>query len=283
VRGAGRVTATPYGPCQPWPLTWTCQLAGNDSPAVTGLAARAATEALWALSGRQFGPCEVLLRPCRSDCGPTAPWAAAGPWPGSSGYPAPALVAGEWVNLTCGTCAGDCTCQALSEVLLPAPVHEVLQVKVDGALLLEVPAGGAPPVTGGWRVYDARRLVRVGGTWPACQQLEAGDDQPGTWSVLARYGQEVPELGRLAAGELACEVLRGLRGEDCRLPRNLVSLVRQGVSLSFPDPAEQVKARLVGLPWGDLFIRTFNPGRLARRAKVYDPDAPAAARPTQPP
>jgi hypothetical protein len=268
-----------YGPCEPWPVTWTCTLAGNDSAAVTGIAARAATEALWALSGRQFGRCETTLRPCAADC-------AGGelfPWPGAGGWPTPALVGGDWVNLACGACPSDCTCTALSEVLLPAPVDEVLEVRVDGALLLEVPPVGSAPASGGWRVYDARRLVRVGGRWPRCQQLEAADDQPGTWSVRASYGQPVPELGRLAAGELACEVLRGLRGEDCRLPRNLISLVRQGVSLSFPDPAEQVKAGLVGLPWGDLFIRAFNPGRRRRRARVYDVDGAAHSRPTQPP
>lgn len=263
-----------YGPCEVWPLVWTCppQAMLTASPAVTGIAARAATEACWALSGRQFGRCEVLLRPCRDDCA-QAPWGLP-PWPGDRGYPYPALIGGAWVNLVCGTCPGSCDCgPSLSTVLLPAPAE-----------VAEVLLGGMPLATGAWRVDDARRLVRTdGGAWPACQDMHQPPDGPGAWAVRVRVGRDPPQLALLAAGELACEFVRGLNGEDCRLPRQVVSLARQGVTLSMPDPAEQARQGLLGTYFGDLFLRAYNPHRLARRARVYQVDGAPPVRQTQPP
>jgi hypothetical protein len=175
-----------------------------------------------------------------------------------------------WLNLVCGGCGGECSCSALSEVLLPAPVHHVVEVKLDGT----------PLASGAWRLDDARKLVRVdGGTWPWCNDLAARDDTTvGTWSVTAAYGREVPALAQLAAGELGCQWLRAMNGEDCRLPANLTSLARQGVSISLPDPAQLLEHHQLGLYWADLFLRTYNPHGLARRARAYNVDAPPARR-----
>jgi hypothetical protein len=256
----------PYGPCEPWPVLWPCEL-GASSPTATGIAVQVATELLWAMSGRQFGLCEATLRPCRRDCWQDA-WqrypGVDGLWPGQGwSYPQPALVGGQWLNLVCGACPGTCGCQALSEVLLPAPVHHVVEVRLDGT----------PMASGAWRLDDARKLVRVdGGVWPWCQDLAADDDQPGAFAVTAVYGREPPHLAALAVGEVACQWLRAMRGEDCHLPANLTSLARQGVSISLPDPATLLESGQLGLYWADLFLRAYNPGRLHRRAGVYNVD-----------
>jgi hypothetical protein len=268
------VSPDAYGPCAPWPVAWPCEL-GASSPAATGIAVQAATEVLWALSGRQFGVCEVTLRPCREECWPT-PWPeTVQPWAGWS-YPMPALVGGVWLNLVCGACPGTCSCGALSQVLLPAPVHHVVEVRLDGT----------PMATGSYRLDDARKLVRVdGGTWPWCQDLTAADDQPGAWAVTAAVGRELPEVARLAVGEVACQFLRGMRGEDCALPSNWTSLARQGVTLTRASPAEVREGGLLGLYWADLFVRSTNPHGLARRARAYDVDridSPRRTNTTQP-
>lgn len=258
---------TEYGPCQPWPVTWTCDIS-CESPAATGSAVWFGTEIAWALSGRQFGLCEITLRPCRREC--TADWMsgglAASPYPYWLSPSYPSLLLSD-----CGRCLHGCSCASLSEVRLTAPVHRIVAVRVDGA---------AVP-TGSYQLYGARSLIRTDGLeWPACNDLTLPDTQVGTWSVTAEYGQSVPESGALAVGQLACEYLRAMRGDDCRLPRNVTQLVRQGVTISMPDVTTAVKEGLTGMPLVDQFIQAYNPGRLPARSRTYKVDELAAWRPT---
>lgn len=256
-------------PCETWPVSWPCDVSCL-SPTVTGDAVEVASAVVWALSGRQFGLCEVTLRPCRRTCY-GAPWPRGwSEWAGwSGGWPTPVLHGGRWFNVACGACGDGCSCSALEEVVLPGRVHDVTRVTVDGT----------PLVTGAYRVDDNRVLVRVdGGRWPECNDLTLADTQPGTWSVAARYGEVPPAGGDWAVGELACELAKAMVGEDCRLPRNVSQLVRQGVTISFPDVTEMLRQRRTGLYLTDLFIETYNPHHLVRRAKTYGVDTPRARR-----
>lgn len=255
------VPTDPDAPCADWPITWTCDISAA-SPAVTALAVTGATEILYALSGRRFGVCEVTSRPCRYDCYEPFPdnWA---PWEG--GYPRPALVGGLWFNLACGSCARTCSCTALSEVLLPSPVYAITEVKVDGVVL----------ATSAYRLDDNRRLVRVDGSpWPWCNDLSLADTEPGTWSITAQYGEPIPDLARLAMGEMACELVRAATGADCRLPAGIQQLARQGVTIDFPEVGELFTQGRTGLYLVDAFIATYNPAHLARRSRVYSVDRP---------
>jgi hypothetical protein len=248
---------TTYGVCEAWATRCACDI-GEHSASDVDHALLAATELLDALTGRQFtSGCEVTLRPCRRDCWSEIPlgWTE---WPGRS-WTAGSL----WIEVVCGACPGSCSCSSLSEVLLPAPVHTIVSVRVDGS----------PLATGSYRVDDGRRLVRLDGErWPSCQDFTLADTEAGTWSVTATYGQDVPELGKLAVGEVACEVLRAQAGEDCRLPANITSLVRQGVTIQMADPAATLGDGLLGLPWSDRLIRAFNPSGLPARSRVYSVD-----------
>lgn len=252
------------GPCADWPVKWPCDIS-TVSPEITGSAVRMATETLWALSGRQFGLCEVTLRPCRRDCtDATWPFGWSDLIPSQTGYIRPALIAGQWYNLVCGNCPGNtCSCTPISEVVLPAPVHRVVSVKVDGV----------PLVTGAYRMDDNRFLVRLDGSdWPYCNDLNKDDTEVGTWSVTAEYGQLVPEGGAWAVGELACEIIRAINGDDCRLPLNVTQLVRQGVTISFPTATEMFREGRTGLYLVDMFLMTWNPHKLSRRSGVYSVD-----------
>jgi len=260
---------TEFGPCGPWPVRWLCDVT-TTSPVVTAQAVQFATEVIWALSGRQFGLCTVTLRPCKRDCldglwlGGWSEWLPGATWP------QPALIGGNWFNLTCGGGCGDtCSCTALSEAELPAPVHRIIQVKIDGT----------PLATGAYRVDENRFLVRTdGGQWPFCNDLTRDDTQVGTWSVTAEFGQSVPESGAWAVGELACQFINAVGGGDCRLPRNVTQLIRQGVTIQFPSIIELFTARLTGFYLVDTFIQTWNPGRLQRRSRTYRVDGPQARR-----
>lgn len=257
-------------PTEPWPIIWSCSEVETSSPAATGVAARAATQLLWSLSGGQGGPTTAVLRPCRRSCDGTLDLGGYGAaWPGW-GYPWPVNYGGSaWVNLGCGGCYPDpCGCATLSEAQLPQEVTAVTQVKVDGVALaptayrLDVQPGVA-----------GKLLVRTdGGTWPRCQQLALDDTRAGTWSATVTMGQPAGELAQLAVGEVACEFLRGLNGQDCRLPREVVSLARQGVTLTYPDPSTLASSGLLGLPISDRFLLAVNPDRRRRRARTISPD-----------
>lgn len=253
------------GPCETWPVTWICDVS-CESPTVTAQAVEVATEMVWALSGRQFGLCEVTLRPCRRECTDF-------PWPGDRNdwiqwagvsWVNPSLIAGQWFNVICGRCTTGCSCTSISEVVLPAPVHSIVQVKIDGVVV-----SGS-----GYRLDDNRVLVRLGADWPSCNDLSLADTEPGTWSVTARYGLAVPAGGSWAVGELACELIRARNGEDCRLPRNVTQLVRAGVTLQFPQVQDLLRDGMTGLYLVDQFVAAWNPNGLRRRSGVYQVDGP---------
>jgi hypothetical protein len=253
-----------YTTITPWPVRWSCDVSTSSATA-TGTAVQLATSTLWALTGRQFGYSTLTLRPCR-DCARDTSYPDAWlSWPGTQMPPLGATSSGGgWgVPALCGSCSQGCSCATLSQVKLPAPVHAVIAVKVNGA----------PLVTGAWRVDDNRWLVRTDGLpWPSQNNMALDDTAVGTWSVTAQFGSPVPAGAEVAIGELACQYLKAMNGQDCRLPSTVTSLVRQGVTIQMPDPSQMFKDGTTGLYTVDLFIQTWNPGRLRTRAKVYSVD-----------
>ena len=257
------------GPCADWPVQWTCDL-DTLNPAVTGVAVSMATTALWALTGMRFGLCEITLRPCREDCGDGRFYDDFGPPWVARYWPQPALIGGLWFNLTCGSCTSGCSCSRVSEVRLPAPVYDVTEVLVDGVVL----------PSSAYRLDNNRILVRTDGEeWPRCNDLSREDNEAGTWSVRARYGEPIPDGASIAMGQLACEIAKAAAGGDCKLPAGLQQLVRQGVTISYPDVGELFRQGRTGLYLVDMFVATWNPAGLRQRSRVYRVDAPTVRRP----
>jgi hypothetical protein len=234
---------------------------------VTGIAVTSATEILFALSGRRFGLCEVTSRPCREDCYDYPYYTNLLPWTGQ--WPYPALIGGSWFNLGCGGCGNTCSCTTVSEFILPSPVYRIVQIKIDG---------GVVP-TGSYRLDNNRKVVRTdGGMWPICNDLSRDDTEAGTWSVTAQYGSPIPDMAQLAMGQLACEISKAASGQDCSLPAGVTQLVRQGVTIDFPDVGELFKQGRTGLYLVDAFLATYNPNGLKRRSRTYSVDGPAFRR-----
>lgn len=265
-------TPTPTrGPCAAWDPIFCCELTAAAT-SISGHMLQAATEILYNLSGQIFDPCQFTFRPCRRDCADNGWWNGGllggfgnGQWwEWGAIWPRPAFFDGAWFNLTCGGCQGSCSCNPLSEALLPSPISSIVSVKLDGQTL---PASG-------YRVDDFKLLVRLGGEqWPLCQDMSLADDQPNTWSVTAIVGEQVPMLGRLAVGELACEMIAGCLGLACRLPGNATQVTRQGVTVDLDILEQFMKQGLIGLPLCDRFISTYNPQRLKAPPLVFDVDA----------
>lgn len=251
--------------CAPWPVSGCADLSKYPGP-ITGVGFMAASELLWGASGRQYGSCEVTLRPCSRRCfeQPYGGWwwrpdAWSNGWPYGPTH-------GGWMQAVCGTCAGGCACTAADELVLPQPAQAVTEVTIDGVPL---------PVSG-YVLYDGRILVRAdGGKWPFCQEWSRSAG-PGVFEVTARFGFPVPAIGTLAMGEVLPEVLKACVGDDCLLPSGTVSVVtRQGVTKTFIDPAALKTAGLAALealPLVRQFIEFANPGRVIVPARIWNPD-----------
>ncbi|HET6479881.1 MAG TPA: hypothetical protein VFG35_07570 [Actinoplanes sp.] len=263
-------SSTGASPCSPWDPIWCCDLTAQ-SPVTTGFALQAASDILYQLSGQRFGLCTLTVRPCRRSCGGDDGPFNGGQWwewgsygAGAGLWPVPWLYNGAWMNLTCGGCFGTCSCTPLSEAILPSPVHSVQEVKVDGVVLT--------PGTD-YHVDDFRKLVRLGGqSWPICQDFTKADTQTDTWSVTFTVGEEVPAAGKLAVGELACEIVKACSGQACAIPKNATQVTRQGITIDFPTFTDLLERGLLGLRWTDTFIATYNPNRLRAVPMVYDVD-----------
>lgn len=262
-----------HGPCEPFAdeldlcclapsglFPDPCLTTGEPLPAgAVDNALQAASEILWAATGRRYGRCEVKIRPCRNcpcpDYGFT--YGFGFPW-----YPY--LMDGLWYNCPCPTCVGDCGCTHLEEIDIPYPTCEIVEVKIDGDVV--------PPT--GYRVDEFRKLVRIdGGSWPTCQDLEKDDTEDGTFSVTLIYGREVPELLKQATAAMACELLKSCVGAPCILPQRISTLTRQGVTAAFIDSMDFLASGRTGIYIVDLAIQTFNPHGITRRPAIWSPDA----------
>lgn len=256
-----------FGPCDNWPYVLTCDIPLEAAP-ITGYAISMATDMLWSMTGMRFGLCNVTLRPCRRECYTPFPddWYM---WPYTGSFPQPALISGQWFNLTCGGCPGTCSCSEVSEFVLPSPVHAIVDISIDGV----------PMPTGSYRLDNNRIVVRTDGDrWPLCNDLSVNDGEPGTWTITATFGEPVPDGARLAMGELICEIIRGATGGDCRLPAGITQLIRQGVTIQFPDVGELFSQGRTGLYLVDMFINTWNPYGLRQRSRTYNVDRPTVRR-----
>ncbi len=187
--------------------------------------ATAASEVLYFETGSRWpGICSREVRPCPGACGC---------WMTGDG---------------CSDCALPC-----DTARLPAPVHRISTVTIDGADL--------DPAE--YRLINGEYLKRVSGFWPA-QDYRAAAGETNTWSVQFLYGAQPPILGVLAAKSLACWLAGADPAGACALPAHVQSLSRQGINQVF-DP--QMRGGFT-LPDVALFLQSY--GRAA--ADVWSPD-----------
>lgn len=252
-----------FGPCLTWEPIW-CSALPTGSEAVSGHMVRAATELLYMATGQQFDACQITSRPCRRTCNGVEAWPFSGGWWDLGSWPRPVLFDGNWYNIACGSCGGSCSCSRLDETYLPGPVVSVDQVKVDGVVLTK---------NVDYRLDDFRKLVRLGDIWPVCNDLNLPDTAAGTWSVTATYGNPVPDIGRLAVGELALQLIYNCLGMDCCLiPGSVSQLTRQGVTIDFVDSQTIFETNRMGLMLCDMFISKYNPDALRGPSEVLAPE-----------
>ena len=258
---------------EPWEVEVDCGLVANvasccedtglDQPAQDpaeqaqrDAAFSMAREALNLLTAGLVANCPVVVRPCSPGCCVESEWAL---WSGLRWTPR-IVGPGLWIN-ACG-CDDPCGCTRKNGLDLGEPIAEVLNVSVDGTVL--DPADYA--------LVDYRWLYRLGPVkdWPTVQDLDLMPTEPGTFAVQMRPGYPLGTAGERALGRLVCEYLKAVCGKKCSLPKNVVQIVRQGVTMEmrtglFPENS-------TGIDEVDLYVASLNPYGLKTVPTVTSPD-----------
>lgn len=219
-----------------WPVDTQCLPEVKDESLAPVLreAVDTAVAVLWAFTGRRFGVCPAVVRPCPPQ--------------------------------TAGVCAAPLpednpVCDRTGSVLLPGPVHEVTGFIVGG-----VEYAVDSLTVEGDRVYRAN-----GEPWPD-QNLTVPASSPGGWGISYLRGEPVPAGGGRCVALLAKEFFNACTGGRCQLPRRVQNVSRQGVTVTAVDPADIYEAGSTGLSEVDLWIKAWNPNRLQEPATAWSPD-----------
>ncbi len=273
--------------CIPETTDWACAYSDEElanmrsDPATAAIMHRSealAWSTLAALCGYQIGVCPDVIRPCSAGClASSLTWMQA--ITNGASYGAlplrtigraftPYVTGGNWVN-GCGCSAGSCACTSLESVILPGPVGDIKEVKLDGEVV-------SPAF---YRVDDGNILVNLdpATSWPTCQPA---DDDPAVGLIVTYYRGAAPnELTNYAAGVLAAEFYKACSAKGkCRLPSGTVSVVRGGTTIELSTetwPGGRTTIREV-----DAVIEIYNPHHLKGPMRVLSPDVRAARRPT---
>jgi hypothetical protein len=96
--------------------------------------------------------------------------------------------------------------------------------------------------------------------------------------VTYSYGVEPPVMGKQAARILALEFCKLWSGDDCALPQRITSISRQGVSYTILDSQDFLQEMRTGIYSIDLFLKSVNPDKARAKAKVFTPDVARARR-----
>jgi hypothetical protein len=272
--------AASSGPCSSWVdgdyvLEICSEHALSTDPDVFEPWIAIASDLLFRMSGRQFpGSCSHTVRPC-GDGDYCMGWA----WPLTARETGWYLQFGAWGGAwgwywPDGSWLDGCGCHHVHRVRLPDyPVLEVTSVQIDGAAV--------DPDT--YALREFRYLDRLDdGVWPHCQDMRRPLGEDGTWGVTYTWGAPIPAPGVHAAAVLACEFYADYIGGECRLPKGVTQLTRQGVSMSqklFAAWGLQNGQWATGLPEVDAFLQTVNPYGLVAPTTVWSPDLEPFPRP----
>lgn len=232
--------------CSPWatvddlPAGCPCRTAesGGDLPDDATLEELIddATDILFQLLGRPaIGVCELTIYPCANMVVPFL-----GPrHPSVLGYS----------GLPCSDCGHE------FDVWLDGPVHDVLEVVIDGEVL--------DPSE--YHLEDGVWLVRVGGSWPA-----GGDPEDDLFSIRYERGVPPSRLVRDAIAEIVNELwLDQCGNQACKLSAAVRTMNTGGTSYSY----EQVADALPKLQQTLKVVTLFNPTKEHMQPFAYSPDA----------
>ena len=220
---------------------------------------------LWALSGRQFGVCEVQERPVPIEHQPgEVGGGLSRMWPYRPNLSR--TIINDWSGLF-GRRTGS-RLNGPSMVTLPGPAqpHSARYPTVveiggcdDGPEIL---------VPGDDYVIQDNVLFRTGGkVWPF-QDLGRPLGECCTWSVTYWKGVPPPRGTAYLVGLLALELLLARKGDPkCRLPKSVTRMARNGVNYEL-DPLSLYAVGKIGIPEVDSWLASVNPKALMQPPSV---------------
>lgn len=230
-----------------------------------------ASDLLFFASAQQFpGTCRELVRPCGQGFqGVYVPYNLRH----LSGWP-------------CGHEPGSCSCTPFRKIDLAfQPLTSIVGIKVCNDSNPDWP-GTCVLDPAYYHIDNFALLVRdenPDGTnpgWPNCGQMSPSTALEDTFEVDFTYGLEPPSFLKRAAAVLACEIYMACSPEAfedtvCRLPRNVQSIVRQGVSIvmqsAFFTPINGKPVQF-GIPEVDMALAMVNPHGLTAPSAIVSPD-----------
>lgn len=172
-----------------------------------------------------------------------------------------------------------CGCRGLSEIRLPGhAVSAVTAVAIDGAVL---DASRYRVDNHRWLVYLPESDTATRQAWPCCQRLDRPDTELDTFSVTYAHGSAPPAGGRRAAMTLGCQLATAWTpavAGQCKLPKRVTTVARQGTTLAVLDPLTLFRDGLTGLEDVDLWVGAVNRGTDRRNATVWSPNGHAGHR-----
>ena len=143
------------------------------------------------------------------------------------------------------------------------PLVSITEVKINGVVV----------DSSTYRIDEGKWLVRTDGNlWPMRQDWWRDDDETRTWSVEFTAGKQPPIEARTVTAIYACELARSMCDLDCKLPARTQSISRQGVSQVVFDPLDLITDGMVGIPIVDTYVKSVNPYRRRRAARIVSPD-----------
>lgn len=266
--------------CYPADTDWGCKFSPTQISEMRADAVKAkamerseglAWQTLAALTGYQVGVCPILVRPCAAGVAggswmeaPVSGGSMAGLPAAAIGTFSPYLSGGNWYNACgCGSSA-TCGCSSISEVILPAPVGSIERVVVSGEVI----------EPSRYRVDDGYRLVSTDPElrWPVRQNIAAGPDDPGAFSISLYQGAAPNDQTRYAAGMLAAEFFKACLGEKCSLPRKARTVARSN-GTTYDIKSSLFEGGMTGIDAVDALIMILNPHGLRAPVVVTSPDA----------
>lgn len=244
-----------YGPCQDW--TDLASVRGCDcdesvvEDAMITDAIPAVSELLFTLSGKQFsGECARTVRPVGC-CVCSGWWQSYGtlPYYGGRALPFQYDTPSSVVHLGY------------------EPLRSITEVRVNDVVM----------PSDKYRIDDWRWLVleTQNESWPCCSRLTPAAGSTDTWSVGITYGMPLPQMATRAAAKLVCEFAKACTpaaAGECKLPKRVQSIVRQGFSAVLLDPFDMLDNGKLGVYEVDAFIKAYNPEGLMEDATVVTPD-----------
>lgn len=150
----------------------------------------------------------------------------------------------------------------INTIPLRGPNTDIVEVVVDGVVLNPSEYG----------LLDNQYLYRKAGCWPQRNDLTSPATQTNTFEITYRFGREPDKLTRMACIELACELLKDVKGKASSLPRGVTSASIQGASISVRNRADALRSGDEQIPVVARFMSIYANDGVNMVAGVWAPE-----------